>query len=116
MDVIDLFSGVGGLSAGFEEAGYNIILANEFDKDIAKSYQMNHKNTIMINDDIKNIIPEVEKYKGKIDVIIGGPPCQGFSMAGARIRKNTFLEDPRNFLFRSYFSVVQTVEPKYFIM
>lgn len=116
MNVIDLFSGVGGLSAGFEKAGYNIVLANEFDKDIAKSYQMNHKNTIMINDDIKNIIPEVKKYKGKIDVIIGGPPCQGFSMAGARIRKNTFLEDPRNFLFRNYFSVVQTVEPKYFVM
>ena len=116
MNVIDLFSGVGGLSAGFEKAGYDIVLANEFDKDIAKSYQMNHKNTIMINDDIKNIIPEVKKYKGKIDVIIGGPPCQGFSMAGARIRKNTFLEDPRNFLFRNYFSVVQTVEPKYFVM
>lgn len=116
MKVIDLFSGVGGLSAGFEKAGYNIVLANEFDKDIAKSYQLNHKKTIMINDDIKNILPEVEKYKNKIDVIIGGPPCQGFSMAGARIRKNSFLEDPRNFLFRNYFSVVQAVEPKYFVM
>lgn len=116
MKVIDLFSGVGGLSAGFEKAGYDIVLANEFDKDIAKSYQLNHKKTIMINDDIKNILPEVEKYKNKIDVIIGGPPCQGFSMAGARIRKNSFLEDPRNFLFRNYFSVVQAVEPKYFVM
>ena len=116
MKVIDLFSGVGGLSAGFEKAGYDIVLANEFDKDIAKSYQLNHKKTIMINDDIKNILPEIEKYKNKIDVIIGGPPCQGFSMAGARIRKNSFLEDPRNFLFRNYFSVVQAVEPKYFVM
>lgn len=116
MKVIDLFSGVGGLSVGFEKAGYDIVLANEFDKDIAKSYQLNHKKTRMINDDIKNILPEVEKYKNKIDVIIGGPPCQGFSMAGARIRKNSFLEDPRNFLFRNYFSVVQAVEPKYFVM
>lgn len=117
MNVIDLFSGVGGFSAGFEKAGYNIVLANEIDKDIAESYKKNHPNTIMINEDIKNLVPKVEKYKGKVDVIIGGPPCQGFSMAGARIRtNNTFLNDPRNYLFRNYFSIVQTIEPKYFVM
>ena len=85
MNVIDLFSGVGGFSSGFRKAGYNILLANEIDTSIAESYSKNHPETIMLNDDIKNILPIVKEYKGKVDVIIGGPPCQGFSMAGARI-------------------------------
>lgn len=117
MNVIDLFCGIGGLSDGFRKNGFNIILANEIDNEIANSYSKNHPNTIMINDDIKNIIPQIENLNKKIDVIIGGPPCQGFSMAGARIRtKNSFLDDPRNYLFRNYFNVVQTVEPEYFVM
>ena len=117
MQVIDLFAGVGGLSSGFRKAGYDIVLANEIDKSISDSYKKNHPDTLMINDDIKNFIPYLDELNDKVDVIIGGPPCQGFSMAGARIRKkNAFLEDPRNFLFRNYFEVVQKVEPKYFIM
>lgn len=118
MKVIDLFAGVGGLSTGFRKAGFNIVLANEIDKDIAESYRKNHPETKMINDDIKNIISEIDNYNN-IDVIVGGPPCQGFSMAGARIRENKssqFLDDPRNYLFRYYFQIVQKVEPKYFVM
>lgn len=119
LNVLDLFSGVGGFSAGFRKAGYNIVLANEIDPDIAKSYQKNHPETIMLNEDIKDILPKVQAFKGKIDVIIGGPPCQGFSMAGARIRTNkgsAFLDDPRNYLFRHYFNIVQTLEPTFFVM
>ncbi len=119
MDVIDLFAGVGGFSNGFRKAGYNVILANEIDQSIAESYSKNHPNTKMINDDIKNLLPYVKGLKGKVDVIIGGPPCQGFSMAGARIRTNKsseFLDDPRNYLFRHYFAIVQEVEPKFFVM
>ncbi len=119
MNVIDLFSGVGGFSTGFRKAGFKIILANEIDKSISESYMKNHQDTIMINDDIANIIPKLSTVKNKIDVIIGGPPCQGFSMAGARIRENKpneFLDDPRNYLFRNYFQVVQKIEPKYFVM
>ena len=119
MNVIDLFAGVGGLSTGFRKAGFGIVLANEIDETIAKSYQKNHSETIMVNDDIKNIIPELDRINKDVDVIIGGPPCQGFSMAGARIRENKsskFLDDPRNYLFRNYFQVVQKVEPKFFIM
>ena len=117
MNVIDLFAGIGGLSNGFRKAGFKIVLANEIDKDIAFSYSKNHQETLMINDDIKNIIPAIKKLKEPIDVIIGGPPCQGFSMAGARIRtKNSFLDDPRNYLFRNYFQIVQIVEPEFFIM
>ena len=87
MKVIDLFAGVGGMSAGFKKAGYDIVLANEFDKTIAKSYEKNHPGTKMIAKDIKELDTELDEYAGKIDVIIGGPPCQGFSMAGARIRE-----------------------------
>ena len=119
MTVIDLFAGVGGFSSGFRKAGYEIVLANEIDKDIAASYSKNHPETIMLNDDIKNILDKVKVYRGKIDVIIGGPPCQGFSMAGARIRTNkseAFLNDPRNYLFRYYFEIVKAVEPNYFVM
>ena len=119
MNVIDLFAGVGGFSSGFRKAGYNIVLANEIDKSIAESYSKNHPETKMVNDDIKNLLPEVKGMKGKIDIIIGGPPCQGFSMAGARIRANKgteFLDDPRNYLFRHYFAIVQEVEPEFFIM
>lgn len=119
MNVIDLFSGVGGFSSGFRKAGYNIVLANEIDESIAESYSKNHPETLMINDDIKNILPKIKEYQGKVDVIIGGPPCQGFSMAGARIRTNkssAFLDDPRNYLFRHYFAVVQEVEPEFFVM
>lgn len=119
MDVIDLFAGVGGFSTGFRKAGYSIVLANEIDSSIASSYSKNHPETKMINDDIKNLLPEVKGLKGQVEVIIGGPPCQGFSMAGARIRTNkgsAFLDDPRNYLFRHYFAVVQEVEPQFFVM
>jgi DNA (cytosine-5)-methyltransferase 1 len=119
LNVIDLFSGVGGFSAGFRKAGFNILIANEIDATISQSYQKNHPETAMINDDIKNILPEIKKINKKIDVIIGGPPCQGFSMAGARIRNNkkdAFLDDPRNYLFRHYFNIVQETEPTYFVM
>lgn len=117
MKLLDLFAGVGGLSIGFKKAGFDVILANEIDKEIAESYQKNHPDTKMINDDIKNILPLVKKYKGKINGIIGGPPCQGFSMAGKRIRtKYALLDDPRNYLFRNYFAIVQELEPDFFVI
>ena len=99
--VIDLFAGCGGFSVGFEKAGYSIVKAVEFDRNIAASYSHNHKNTVMLAEDIGLVDNENFFSKGEGDVIIGGPPCQGFSMAGARIReKNAFINDPRNFLFR----------------
>ena len=113
---IDLFAGCGGFSCGFEKAGFNIVSAVEYDKMIATSYKHNHKNTIMIADDIKNVDNENVFSKKCADVIIGGPPCQGFSMAGARIRKNGFIEDPRNYLFKHYFNIVKVVRPKIFII
>ena len=115
MNVIDLFSGCGGLSLGFVKAGYTVKKAVEFYASIAKTYKMNHPEVDVIVDDICNIDQSRVFMTGDADVIIGGPPCQGFSMAGARIR-NGFIDDPRNYLFKHYFNVVKTVKPKAFVM
>lgn len=115
MKVIDLFSGCGGLSSGFIKEGFHIKKAVEFDYSIANTYMMNHPGVEMIIDDIQNIDQSGFFTQGDADVIIGGPPCQGFSMAGARIRLG-FIDDPRNYLFKHYFNVVKTVKPKVFIM
>lgn len=112
---IDLFAGCGGFSCGFEKAGFKITSAVEYDKDIAKSYEQNHKDTKMIAEDIKKVDNENVFKINDADIIIGGPPCQGFSMAGARIR-NGFIDDPRNYLFKHYFNVVKIVKPKIFIL
>lgn len=117
-NVVDLFSGVGGFSEGFKNAGFNIILANEIDSEISKSYSINNPETIMVNDNISNIIPVIKSIDKHVDVVIGGPPCQGFSLAGRRNRSNgnEFLNDDRNYLFREYFNVIKTLEPDFFVM
>lgn len=115
MKAIDLFAGCGGLSLGFLQAGYSIDRAVEYDPVIANTYQKNHPEVKVIVDDIKNIDAAGTFKLGDADVIIGGPPCQGFSMAGARIRHG-FIDDPRNYLFKHYFNVVRTVKPKVFVM
>ena len=111
--VIDLFSGIGGLSEGFRMAGFDIVLANDIDNEIADSYKKNHLDTVMINEDITklDINDTFSSYKD-IDVIIGGPPCQGFSQKGKRLS----LTDPRNFLFHYFYEVVNELNPKYFLM
>ena len=112
--VIDLFAGVGGLSLGFENCGFDVVLANEYDESIAAAYKANHKGTRMIVGDITSL--DLEKtfgpYKGQIDVVIGGPPCQGFSQKGQR----KTIHDERNFLFKYYVRVVELVKPQYFVM
>ena len=115
MNVIDLFAGCGGLSIGFLKAGYVVKKAVEFDSVIARTYKMNHPEVDVIVDDIKNVDTTGTFSEGDADIIIGGPPCQGFSMAGARIRHG-FIDDPRNYLFKHYFNVVKAVKPKAFVM
>ena len=112
--VIDLFAGVGGLSLGFEQNGFDVVLANEYDLSIATAYEKNHTGTKMIVGDITHLDLETifKPYKDKIDVIIGGPPCQGFSQKGQR----KTIHDERNFLFKYYVKVVELVKPKYFVM
>lgn len=112
--VIDLFAGVGGLSHGFEQMGFNVIFANEYDPSIAAAYKVNHPNTEMLVADITTVDFEktFDRFSGKIDVVIGGPPCQGFSQKGQR----KTINDERNFLFKFYVKVVDKVRPKYFLM
>lgn len=113
MKVADLFSGVGGLSQGFIKAGFEIELAVEFDNSIANAYRLNHTNTEMYNEDIcKMDFQLVHEQHPKIDVVIGGPPCQGFSQKGKRL----ILDDPRNFLFQRFVDFVKVFKPKYFVL
>ena len=112
--MIDLFTGVGGLSLGFEQAGFDVVIANEYDATIAQAYIKNRKNPNMIVADITKL-PMKEtfgKYRGQIDLVIGGPPCQGYSQKGQR----KIINDPRNFLFRYFVNVVKEVFPRYFVM
>lgn len=122
LSVIDLFAGAGGFSSGFKDSGFNIIAAVEYDHDIAETYLANHPSTHLFVEDINKISSEeiqklLDKHQRNCDVIIGGPPCQGFSMSGRRIRKNeTFSEDPRNRLFIQFHRLVKDLKPKVFVI
>lgn len=113
LKVLDLFAGVGGLSYGFEMAGFLVAGAVEFDKNFAESMRKNHKNVEVFVGDIKKINPAIVAKKiGEIDIIVGGPPCQGFSLKGQR----RGLDDERNFLFKQYIKYVKYFKPKYFVL
>ena len=113
-NVIDLFCGAGGLSYGFERAGLNIILGIDNDKKALETFEANHNGsksicgdiTTIDSKDIKNIIGNK-----KIDIIIGGPPCQGFSLSGSRN-----FDDPRNKLYLSYIRLVEEIKPRAFVI
>lgn len=112
--VIDLFSGCGGLSLGFEMAGFDVRLAIDNWEDALVTYRYNHNNTDTLNADLLSLDPtKVEKdFKlSEVDVIIGGPPCQGFSVAGKRI-----IDDDRNKLYKSFVRFVDYFKPKAFVM
>ena len=113
--VIDLFSGIGGLSLGFRLEGFEISVANEIDTTIAESYKKNHPKTYVINEDITKLdISSIFKnfHNSNNTIVIGGPPCQGFSQKGSRLG----LNDTRNYLFKYFFNVVEYVKPQYFVM
>lgn len=113
MIAADIFSGVGGLSQGFISAGFEIAFAIEFDKEIAEAYARNHPGTEMINEDICSVdVEDVKNRHPHIDLIMGGPPCQGFSQKGKRMSIN----DPRNFLFQQFVRFVESFKPKYFVL
>ena len=107
---IDLFCGAGGFSLGLSRNNIEIVLANEIEKDFAKTFELNHPKTKMLNEDIHNIDfkNELKKigYKS-IDILCGGPPCQGFSTVGSKNKK-----DKRNSLFWEFLRAVNETTPK----
>lgn len=105
--IISLFSGSGGLDLGFLKTNrVEILLANDFNKQACDSYKKNIGNHI-VHDDIRKL-----KNLPKADIIIGGPPCQGFSLANP----NRSFDDPRNFLFKEYSRILSEVKPKVFVL
>lgn len=113
LKIADLFAGVGGLSQGFISKGFEVEFAIEYDKDIAKSYQLNHPKTKVYDEDISIIdLNKLKNIHQNIDVIVGGPPCQGFSQKGKRLSIN----DERNFYFRKFIETVEVFRPKYFVL
>lgn len=107
---ISLFSGAGGMDVGFENAGIKVVFANELVSDAAETYKVNHPDCIMVNDDINNVIDSLDKYEG-IDLVFGGPPCQGFSVAG-----KMDPDDDRSKLIFTFLDVVERVKPRAFVM
>lgn len=115
LNVLDLFCGAGGLSYGFESAGFDILLGIDNDSKALETFELNHRGAKSICGDITQITYE-EHIKpllnGKqIDVIIGGPPCQGMSLSGPRK-----FDDPRNKLYLSYIRLVKEIQPKAFVI
>lgn len=118
-NIVDLFAGCGGLSEGFIMNGFNLLAANEFDKNIFLTNKFNHSRYA---DESKFILGDVTQEETKkqiydacagqqVDVVLGGPPCQGFSYAGWRDPN-----DKRNQLFRDFVSIVLELKPKFFVM
>lgn len=111
---IDLFSGCGGLSLGFEMAGYKSLLAIDNWQDALDTYRHNNPDARTLCGDLSKINPEDIKREyniGRVSVIIGGPPCQGFSIAGKRI-----IDDERNKLYKSFVGFVKCFMPDAFVM
>lgn len=115
MNVLDTFAGAGGFSLGFEQSGdYTIIGAIEKDSWACETFQYNHPNSKVITDSLENLSDEEIKFAfPNVDVVLGGPPCQGFSIAN---RKALDPKDPRNSLFREFIRIGSILNPSIMIM
>ncbi|MEM7181983.1 MAG: DNA cytosine methyltransferase [Spirochaetota bacterium] len=108
--VVSLYSGAGGLDLGFKREEFSIIWANDFDQDACKTYELNIGNHIK-HGDIHSYIPEIQKIRQKVDVLIGGPPCQGFSVAG-----KMDPQDERSKNVWTFTKILDILKPKAFLM
>jgi DNA (cytosine-5)-methyltransferase 1 len=112
---IDLFAGAGGLSLGFEQAGFDVVAAVEIDPVHCATHEFNFPNCATVCRDISKVSGDEIRHfadigKRDVDVVFGGAPCQGFSMIGQRA-----LDDPRNSLVKHYVRIVREIAPKYFV-
>lgn len=106
--VASLFAGAGGMDLGFKQAGFDVVWANDFDSDAVNTYGQNIGNHIVLGDITKI---SSSKVPGNIDVIIGGFPCQGFSVANNK----RHVKDKRNFLYKELMRLIKDKRPKFFV-
>lgn len=121
--IVDLFSGAGGFQIGFEKQGYQVMLSTDFDVDCETVHKINRPSVPFLRMDIHDlndtILNEYIDEDCNIDVLIGGPPCQGFSTIGKRISSDPSKRqeaDPRNTLFQEYIRILTKLNPKFFVM
>lgn len=117
LQMIDLFCGAGGLSLGFTQEGFTTALANDIEPCCVDTYAHNHPETPrdhIVLGDIRKVVDHLEELiAGKpIDIVIGGPPCQGFSMAN----RQRLIDDPRNYLYKNFVEIVRRIKPRFFVM
>jgi DNA (cytosine-5)-methyltransferase 1 len=114
--IIDFFCGAGGLSLGFSQEGFKVDLANDYEDVCIETFRYNHPEVPddrVILGDIRNIVDHIEDYiANEIDVVIGGPPCQGFSSAN----QQRIIDDPRNELYKYYLKAISKIAPKFVVM
>lgn len=112
----DFFCGAGGLSLGFLQQGFNVKLANDIEDVCIETYKYNHPelpSNKLIQGDIKEIVDNIEQYiDQEIDIVVGGPPCQGFSEAN----RQRVIDDPRNKLYKYFVKAVEKIAPKFVVM
>jgi DNA (cytosine-5)-methyltransferase 1 len=110
--VLDIFCGAGGFTCGMEQSDFEVLAGVDIDATALRTFSRNHKNSIAIEHDLSNVDDELISTLRKaspsgFDVIVGGPPCQGFSVAGKRLE-----EDPRNSLWTVYIKLIEAFRPK----
>lgn len=116
LSLVDFFCGAGGLSLGFLQKGFQVKLANDIEDVCIQTYKYNHPqlpSSKLIQGDIKEIVDHIDQYiDGEIDVVVGGPPCQGFSEAN----RQRVIDDPRNKLYKYFVKAVEKIIPKFVVM
>lgn len=114
--LVDFFCGAGGLSLGFLQEGFSVKLANDIEDVCIQTYKYNHPelpSNQLIQGDIKEIVDNIEDYiDEEIDIVVGGPPCQGFSEAN----RQRVIDDPRNKLYKYFLKAVEKIAPKIVVM
>lgn len=118
--LLDLFSGAGGFSRGFRDEGYRVLLAIDSDKTVSKTYSANFPGTTVLNEDIREVSCDDIVYlinRARVDVVIGSPPCEPFTVANPRRSRNPIdrlYSDPTGSLVLEYIRIVECVKPKFF--
>lgn len=116
LTAIDLFSGAGGISVGLQDAGYKVVAASDFNSACGKTYRRNFQDHDFLEGDIRDMggidfLRAGSLQPGELDLLVGGPPCQGFSIIGSRV-----VHDPRNDLFKDFLRVAHDLRPRCIVM